>query len=151
VNSKLKELQNTVYTLKNKLSQYDSLSHDVAELKSLINDEELGLKKSLNYVAEQSESNYDEVYNIRRENAQLRSEVDLLRATMIKMDRKITHQEKELNDLRSRSTRDNILIHNYEYTPGENLSICIPKLIQDLLGVQVSFETVSGERTIQDQ
>ena len=139
MNSKIEELQKTVYSLKNKLGQYDSLSHDVAELKSVVNDEESGLTKSLKYVAEQSESNYDEIYYIRRENAQLRSEVDLLRATMIKMDRKITNQEKELNDLRSRSMKDNILIHNFDYTPDENLSNSIPKLIQDVLGVQVSF------------
>ncbi|XP_048779381.2 uncharacterized protein LOC125682836 [Ostrea edulis] len=139
MNCRIQELQNTIDSLRNKLSNYNSLSNDIAQLKSLIHDEESGFVKSLKYVAEQSESNYDDIYFIRQENAQLRSEVDLLRASVIKLDRKIAHQDKELNELRSRSMRDNILIHNFEYTPGELLSDAIPKLIKESLGVQVSF------------
>lgn len=91
---------------------------DVTKIKSIIEDEDSGVVKSLKYVSEQSECNYDEIHSIRSENAQLRGEVDLLRAMIIKMDRKMGHLEHEVTDLRSRSMRDNILIHNFAYTPA---------------------------------
>lgn len=54
-------------------------------------------------------------------NVQFGGEVDLLHA-VIKMDRKMVHLEHEITDLRSRSMRASIVIHNFAYTPGENLS-----------------------------
>ncbi|XP_062602165.1 uncharacterized protein LOC134263799 [Saccostrea cucullata] len=97
------------------------------------------ISSNLKYVAEQSESNYDEMYFIRSENTQLRREVDLLRAMLIKMDRKINHMESEITDLRSRSMRDNILIHNFAYTQGENLNKRVPEVLLETLGVEVDF------------
>lgn len=51
---------------------------------------------------------------------QFGGEVDLY--AMIKMGRKMVHLEHEITDLRSRSMRASIVIHNFAYTPGENLS-----------------------------
>lgn len=139
VNKSIQELQTSINNLKHKLFRYESLVDDVTKIKSIIEDEDSGVVKSLKYVSEQSECNYDEIHSIRSENAQLRGEVDLLRAMIIKMDRKMGHLEHEVTDLRSRSMRDNILIHNFAYTPGENLSESIPQLIHEVLGVHVSF------------
>lgn len=100
---------------------------------------DFGILKSLKYVSEKSEGINDEIHCIRSENAQLRGEVELLRAMIIKMDRKMSHLEHEITDLHSHSMRDNILIHNFAYTPGENLSESIPQLIHEVLGVHVSF------------
>lgn len=110
-----------------------------ANIKSLIEDEDSGVLKLLKYVSEQSECNYDEIHCIRSENAQLRGEVDLLRAMTIKIDRKMVHLEHEITDLRSRSMRGNILNHNFAYNPGENLSESNSQLIHEVLGVEVSF------------
>ena len=112
VNKSIQELQTSINNLKHKLFTYESLVDDVTKIKSIIEDEDSGVVKSLKYVSEQSECNYDEIHSIHSENAQLRGEVDLLRAMIIKMDRKMGHLEHEVTDLRSRSMRDNILIHN---------------------------------------
>ncbi|XP_062583120.1 protein IMPACT-like [Saccostrea cucullata] len=47
--------------------------------------------------------------------------------------------ENDVTDLRSRSMRDNILIHNYPYEPNENLTTSMPVTFKELLGVDVSF------------
>lgn len=58
---------------------------------------------------------------------------------IIMMGRKMVHLENEIADLRSCLMRNNILIHNFAYTPGENLSESIPQLIYEILGVQDSL------------
>ncbi|XP_061195102.1 uncharacterized protein LOC133203309 [Saccostrea echinata] len=93
----------------------------------------------LKYVAEQSESNYDDISLLRQENTQLRRELELLRSVVIRMDRKMSLMEHEVTDLRSRSMRDNILIHNYPYEPNEDLPTSMPVTFKELLGVDVSF------------
>ena len=47
--------------------------------------------------------------------------------------------DDDITDLRSRSMRDNILIHNYPYTSGENLDHDMPKVIKETLGIDVQF------------
>ncbi|XP_061188024.1 uncharacterized protein LOC133196101 [Saccostrea echinata] len=93
----------------------------------------------LKYVAEQSESNYDDISLLRQENTQLRRELELLRSVVIRMDRKMSLMEHEVTDLRSRSMRDNILIHNYPYEPNEDLPTSMPVTFKELLRVDVSF------------
>lgn len=106
---------------------------------SVIEDEETGLSASLRYVAEQSESNNDELFIVRSENTQLRREIDLMRAMIINMDKRMKHMESEITDLRSRSMRENILIHNLAYTPGENLDQHVPRILKEYSGVDVKF------------
>lgn len=45
--------------------------------------------------------------------------------------------DNEITDLRGRSMRDNILIHNLKYTPNEDLAATMPALIKQTLGVDV--------------
>lgn len=47
--------------------------------------------------------------------------------------------QSEVTDLRARSMRDNILIHNFPYKQGENLMQIIPETIKDTLGVDIQF------------
>lgn len=49
------------------------------------------------------------------------------------------HMESEITDLRSRSMRENILIHNLAYTPGENLDQHVPRILKEYSGVDVKF------------
>ena len=62
------------------------------------------------------------------------TELILYRYT-INMGRRIKHVDSEITDLRSRSMRDNILIHNPEYIPGERLEQLVPQLLKEQLNV----------------
>lgn len=48
----------------------------------------------------------------------------------------------EITDFQLRSMRDNILIHNFKYTPNEDLDATMPALITQTLGVDISFVSV---------
>lgn len=58
---------------------------------------------------------YEEITALRVENTQLRRELDLLKAVVISMDRRMTILDDGITDLHSRSMRDNILIHHYPH------------------------------------
>lgn len=132
-------LQKTVDDLSKKLLRYEPLYNEIQSIKKTLEDPEMGISKTVNYIGEQAESNYDEIHFVRAENAQLRSELDLMRAMLIKFDRKMANMQSDVTDLRARSMRDNILIHNFPYRQGENLMQIIPKTIKDTLGVDVQF------------
>lgn len=102
-------------------------------------DNQQGLNENLKYVGEQAECNYDDISTLKTENINLRRELELLRSVVIRMDRRISIMDNEITDLRSRSMRDNILIHNFKYTPNEDLAASMPALIKQTLGVDVSF------------
>lgn len=93
----------------------------------------------LKTISDQAECNYTEITTLRSENAQLKRELDLLRSVVIRMDRKLSHIDDDITDLRSRSMKDNILIHNYPYTQQEDLATSIPNVIKQSLGVDVEF------------
>lgn len=132
-------LQKTVKDLSKKLSRYEPIYSEIQAIKKTLEDPDMGISKTVNYIGEQAESNYDEIHIVRAENAQLRRELDLMRAMLIKFDRKMENVQSEVTDLRARSMRDNILIHNFPYKQGENLMQIIPETIKDTLGVDVQF------------
>lgn len=90
----------------------------------------MGISKTVSYIGERAESNYDEIHSVPAENAQLRGELDLMRAMLIKFDRKMKNMQSEVTDLRARSMRY-IFIHNFPYKQGENLMQIIPETIND--------------------
>lgn len=83
-------------------------------------DNQQGLNENLKHVGEQAECNYDDISTLKTENINLRRELELLRSVVIRMDRRMSIMDNEITDLRSRSMRDNILIHNFKYTPNED-------------------------------
>ncbi|XP_062585836.1 uncharacterized protein LOC134247500 [Saccostrea cucullata] len=101
--------------------------------------EEHSLNAQLKYVCEQAECNYNEISTLRSENAYLRREVELLRSVVIRIDRKMSVMDNEITDLRARSMRDNILIHNYPYSHNEDLASTMPEIFKQTLGVDVKF------------
>lgn len=129
LDGRVESLSRSVNTLKNNLD----------EMRTDLYAEENGLSVQLRHVSEQAECNYDDISLLRSENAQLRRELDLLRSVIIRMDRRMETMDNEITDLRDRSMRDNILIHNFPYTPKEDLSTTIPDLIKQTLGVDVNF------------
>lgn len=132
-------LQKTVNDLSKKLLIYEPIYSEIQAIKKTLEDPAMGISKTVNYIGEQAESNYDEIHIVCAENAQLRRELDLMRAMLIKFDRKMENVQSEVTDLRARSMRDNILIHNFPYKQGENLMQIIPETINDTLGVDVQF------------
>lgn len=65
----------------------------------------MGISKTVNLIREQAESSYDEILLVRPENAQLRFELDLMRAMLIKLDRKVGNMQSDVTNLRAKSTR----------------------------------------------
>ena len=133
----LQQIQASLDSINSRLSSYDTLVQNVEAIKGEIWEED-GINKFA-YVSEQSEHNSGEIENLRCENDYLRKQVDLLRAVVIRMDRRMDNMSDEIIDLKSRSMRDNILIHNYVYTPNENLAVSMPVAIKENLGVDVEF------------
>ena len=133
----LQQIQASLDSINSRLSSYDTLVQNVEAIKGEIWEED-GINKFA-YVSEQSEHNSGEIENLRCENDYLRKQVDLLRAVVIRMDRRMDNMSDEIIDLKSRSMRDNILIHNYVYTPNENLAVSMPVTIKENLGVDVEF------------
>lgn len=52
-------------------------------------DPEMVISKAVNCIREQAESNYDEIHFVRAENAQFRSDLDLIRAMLVNNDTKM--------------------------------------------------------------
>ncbi|KAJ8305535.1 hypothetical protein KUTeg_016080 [Tegillarca granosa] len=55
----------------------------------------------------------------RSENVSLKREIQNLKSVVIRLDRMVASQEEEINDLKSRSMRDNQLIHNFRESDNE--------------------------------
>ena len=63
---------------------------------------------------------------------------------IIKVDKRVTQQENEIVDLRGRSMRDNILIHNLKEEENENLDNKVSWLIKVLMNLDVEFIRITG-------
>lgn len=79
---------------------------------------------------------------LRAENSHLREEVQLLKSIVINLDRKVTQNQNNIIDHKSKSMKHNILIHNLAEEDGENLFIKIPALIKEHLGVHTKFSNI---------
>lgn len=83
-----------------------------------------------------------ELETLRAENSHLREEVQLLKSIVINLDRKVTQNQNDIIDFKSRSMKHNILIHNLAEEDGENLFIIIPALIKEHLGIDTKFSNI---------
>ena len=117
----------------------DDLERKVQQIHSDLWDDENGIHTKLKSISSQNQHYYEEISNLRAENAQLRRDLDLLRSVVIRIDRRMLVMDNDITDLRTRSMRDNILIHNFPYTQDENLSVTMPETIKRTLGVDVEF------------
>lgn len=131
----------------------DNSSPKVKQIKNSAECDQGPLCDKLKTASDQAECNYNEITTLRSENAQLRRELDLLRSVVFRMDRTLSHIDDDITDLRSRSMKDNILIHNYPYTQQEDLATAIPNVIKQSLGVDVEFVRIhrNGPPTVQQQ
>ena len=105
-------------------------------------DDRSGVHNKIKSVSDQIQCNYEEISSLRAENAQLRREFDLLRSVVIRMDRRMSVLDADITDLRNRSIRENILIHNFPFTPNEDLATAIPMTVKQTLGFDVKFSII---------
>lgn len=96
-------------------------------------------EQKIEYVTQQAEDTVQNIEAIYEENKNLHREVDLLKAIVIKLDRKVSEQDREIIDLKSRSMRDNILIHRFKESPNQNLMLDIPSAIKKVYGEDLKF------------
>ncbi|XP_062620995.1 uncharacterized protein LOC134282612 [Saccostrea cucullata] len=98
-----------------------------------------GLDDRIRYIAQQHEDNQSEIETLKQENITLRKELQLLKSIVVNLDRKVTQQESEIVDLRGRSMRDNILIHNLAEEENEDLNAKVHQIISDHLKLDIGF------------
>ncbi|XP_062573517.1 uncharacterized protein LOC134235401 [Saccostrea cucullata] len=74
----------------------------------------------------------------------------MLKSVVIRLDRRVTEQEKEIIDLKGRSMKNNILIQNLEEEEGEDLFSKIPRLLNEHLDIDgIEFANIhrnAGDR-----
>lgn len=135
-------IQQSLQDIQHRLNGLEELRSELQSVKESLREDLWGtdsLKQKIEYVAQQAEDTVQNVETIHKENKNLRREVDLLKAIVIKLDRKVSEQDREITDLKSRSMRDNILIHRFKESSNENLMLDIPSAIKKVYGVDLKF------------
>ncbi|XP_061170362.1 uncharacterized protein LOC133179682 [Saccostrea echinata] len=118
------------------------LSQDVGDIKADLWEKD-GLDDKIQCVAWTQEETISDVELLKTENEKLRKDIEMLKSVVIKLDRKVQQQEAEITDLKGRSMKLNILVHNLEEESGEVLRTKIPHLIIEHLGVEgVEFSNI---------
>ena len=84
------------------------------------------LNERIKYTGQQYENNSFQVESLRQEYSYLRKELQVLKSVVINLYRRVSQQESEIIDLKGRSMRDNILIHNLEEEENEDMSKRVP-------------------------
>ena len=136
--SDMSSIKDTLTDIVKRLDGCEAALKTVTDLRNDIWEDD-GINHRLDYTSNQSEFAAGGVSEIKDDNEMLRREVLLLRSVVIRMDRKIQNMDREITDLRSRSMRDNIVIHNYAYSADENLMTKVPADIKEHLDVDVEF------------
>lgn len=136
--STLPVIQQQLRDISLRIDKFESVNKAIIDLKSELWDNE-GIDDRLSNVESITSSNTDSVANLQIENSQLKREINTLKSVVIRLDRKVTSQENEINNLKGRSMRDNLLIHHFRESPEENLSVTVPRAIKEHLGVDVEF------------
>ena len=134
----LNNIQVTLNSINDRLDKLESVGRSVDDLKADIYNEN-GIDHRLKVAENQTTHNGSIVEVLKSENQSLRNEVELLKNVVIRMDRKIEEMDREITDLRGRSMRDNILIHQFDYSPNEDLSVLVPAAIKKYFDIDVQF------------
>lgn len=117
------------------------LTKNVAQIQDNLYEQD-GFHNKITCLAQNYDENTSEFETLRAENCHLREEVQLLKSIVINLDRKVTQNQNDIIDLKSRSMKHNILIHNLAEEDGENLFIKTPALIKEHLGVDAKFSNI---------
>ncbi|XP_056017036.1 uncharacterized protein LOC125676365 [Ostrea edulis] len=131
-------IQDSLKTITGKLDDISQLQKSIDNINKDLWDED-GVDERIKYMGQQFEDNTSELESLRKENFCLRRELQVLKSVVINLDRRLTQQENEVVDLRGRSMRDNILIHNLSEEEDEDLSHKVRGLIKEHLQIDVNF------------
>lgn len=92
-------IQKTLQGIQDRLNGLEGLRLETQSEKEALNEDLWGadgIGPKLEYVAQQAEGTSEDVDSIYRENQSLCLEVDLLKAIVIKLDRNVSEQDREL-------------------------------------------------------
>lgn len=120
--STLPVIQQQLRDISLRINTFDSVNKAIVELKSELWDNE-GINDRLSNVESITGSKTDSVTSLKKENSQLIRDIDSLKSIIIRTDRKVSLQENEINNLKGGSMRDNLLVHYFPESPGEDFSV----------------------------
>ncbi|XP_061179611.1 protein IMPACT homolog [Saccostrea echinata] len=121
-----------------KLGNINILQQSVNNMNRDLWDED-GLDERIKYIGQQHEDNVGEFETLKLENSYLRKELQVLKSIVVNLDRRVTQQENEIVDLKGRSMKDNILVHNLAEDDQEDLTTRVSDLIKEHLNLEVGF------------
>lgn len=135
-------IQQSLQDIQHRLNGLDEVRLELQGVKEGLREDlwgDDGLAPKIEYVAQQAEETGQNLETIMKENKSLRQELELLKSVVIRMDRKVSEQEKEITELKGRSMRDNLLIHRFAEKANENLMVEVPIEIKKVYGIDVRF------------
>ena len=132
------DIQDSLRSITGKLDNIGTLQQSVTTLQQDLWDED-GLDERIKYIGQQNEDSREDIDALKSENSFLRKEMQVMKSIIINLDRRVTQQENEIVDLRGRSMRDNILIHNLKEEENENLDTKVIGLIKAHMNLDVEF------------
>ncbi|XP_061180610.1 uncharacterized protein LOC133189225 [Saccostrea echinata] len=137
----LPSLQASLGEITDSLRTIRNLTEEISDIKKDLWEED-GFDYRIKLIAEQQVDGEDELQQLRQENRSLREDVNMLKSIVINLERTVIKNQNEIIDLKSRSMKQNILIHNLPEEDGENLFVKIPELIKTHFKVDTSFANI---------
>ncbi|XP_048753927.2 uncharacterized protein LOC125665320 [Ostrea edulis] len=134
-------IQTTLGELSESLRVIKELTQDIKNIKNDLWEED-GFDFRISHIAEQQEVDSGNIQVLKQENKMLKEDIDMLKSVVINLDRTVRKQQSEITDLKSRSMKQNLLIHNLPEEENENLFKKIPQLIKEYLGVETTFANI---------
>lgn len=64
-----------------------------------------------------------------------KTKISVVKTIVFQLERKMTENDKEIFDLKSRSMLGNPLIHKFKESPNQNLKLNVPSVIKNVYGV----------------
>ncbi|XP_061181221.1 myosin-J heavy chain-like [Saccostrea echinata] len=137
----LPSLQASLGEITDSLRTIRNLTEEISDIKKDLWEED-GFDHRIKLIAQQQVDGEDELQQLRQENRSLREDVNMLKCIVINLERTVIKNQNEIIDLKSRSMKQNILIHNLPEEDGENLFVKIPELIKTHFKVDTSFANI---------
>ncbi|XP_062580842.1 uncharacterized protein LOC134242734 [Saccostrea cucullata] len=108
--------------------------------------EQDGFDHKIKLIAQQQADGDDELQLLRQENRSLKEDVNMLKCIVINLERTLIKNQNDIIDLKSRSMKQNILIHNLPEEDDEDLFVKIQELIKTHFKEETSFANIHRNR-----
>ncbi|XP_062604926.1 myosin-J heavy chain-like [Saccostrea cucullata] len=137
----LPSLQASLGEITDSLRTIRNLTEEISEIKKDLWEQD-GFDHRIKQIAQQQADGDDELQQLRQENRSLKEDVNMLKCIVINLERTVIKNQNDIIDLKSRSMKQNILIHNLPEEDDEDLFVKIPELIKRHFKVQTSFANI---------